>query len=226
MRSSRRKKTRVRPQVRRDAATQSAWEDLFRNYGPLVRGQVCRSLRRAGLRTEQEQIEEREQEVYCRLLMGGSRRLRLLRSYDEKQRAGYLSRVAQRVVLDEVRAWSSVKRGGRLTLTGHLSRIAHRIVETHTPEDEVLLREGRRLVLARCRSLLDARQGTEYRDRSLRILRRALLDGWSNEEIMRAEGGRLAASTIHSLVHRMRRRLVSREGTRGGTREGRYHAGS
>ena len=43
----------------------------------------------------------------------------------------------------------------------------------------------------------------------LRILRRALLDGWTGEEICRAEGGRLAASTVHSLVHRVRRRLVS-----------------
>jgi hypothetical protein len=81
----------------------------------------------------------------------------------------------------------------------------------------MLLREGRLAVLSRCRSLLDPKLRPEDRERSLRILRRALLDGWSSEEIMRAEGGRLAAGTIHTLVYRMRRRLVAREQ--------RYHPG-
>lgn len=194
------------------AVLESAWEALVRGYGPLVRVQVTRSLRLAGvLRPRREQIDEREQEVYYRLLAGGSRRLRLLQRWSEGQRVSYLSRVAQGVVADEMRARAAVKRGHgyRLTLFGRLCEIADRVVDERTPEHEMLLREGRLAVLSRCRSLLDPKLRPEDRERSLRILRRALLDGWSSEEIMRAEGGRLAASTIHSLVHRVRRRLVA-----------------
>ncbi len=197
--------------TKRQSAVQSAWESLIRSYGPLVRGQVRRSLRGAGVRAQREQVDEWEQEVYYRLLAGGARRLRLLQRWSEGQRVTYLSKVAQGVVADEARARAAVKRGGgvRVSLVGRLGEIADRAVDARTPEDEALLREGRRVVLSRCRSLLDPKQSQEYRDRSLRILRRALLDGWSYEEIMRAEGGRLAASTIHALVHRVRRRLVA-----------------
>ena len=194
------------------AVLESAWEALVRDYKPLVRGQVRRSLRGAGVRKPQrEQVDEREQEVYYRLLAGGSRRLRLLQRWSEGQRVSYLSRVAQGVVADEMRARSAVKRGHgyRFTLVGRLCEIADRVVDARTPEHEMLLREGRLAVLSRCRSLLDPKLRPEDRERSLRILRRALLDGWSSEEIMRAEGGRLAASTIHALVHRVRRRLVA-----------------
>jgi hypothetical protein len=194
------------------AVLESAWESLIREYRPLVRGQVRRSMRGAGVPpTQREQVDEWEQEVYCRLLTGGSRRLRLLQRWSEGQRVSYLSRVAHGVVSDEMRTRAAVKRGGglRVSLVGRLGEIADRAVDARTPEDEALLREGRRVVLSRCRSLLDPRLRREDRDRSLRILRRALLDGWSYEEIRRAEGGRLAASTIHALVHRVRRRLVA-----------------
>jgi len=188
------------------------WEALIHSYKPVVRRLVIRSLRLAGvLQPRREQIEEREQEVYFRLLAGGARRLRLLQRWSEGQRVSYLSRVAQGVVADEIRTRAAVKRGHgyRFTLVGRLCEIADRVVDERTPEHEMLLREGRLAVLARCRSLLDPRLRPEDRDRSLRILRRALLDGWSYDEIMRAEEGRVAASTIHSLVHRVRRRLLA-----------------
>jgi hypothetical protein len=194
------------------AVLESAWEALIHGYGPFVRRQVTRSLRLAGvLRPRREQIDEREQEVYFRLLTGGPRRLRLLQRWSEGQRVSYLSRVAQGVVADEMRARTAVKRGHgyRFTLVGRLCEIADRVVDPRTPEHDMLLREGRLAVLSRCRALLDPKLRPEDRERSLRILRRALLDGWTYEEIVQAEGGRLAASTIHALVHRVRRRLVS-----------------
>ena len=147
---------------------------------------------------EPEAVEERAQEVYCRLLTGGPRRLRLLRRWSEGQVVSYLSRVAQGVVADEVRSRAAVKRGGGGRAAGPLCAVAERAVDPRgTPEDDALLREGRRVVLARCRSLLDPNLGQEDRRRSLRILRRALLDGWTGEEIVRAEGGgwRRAPST-------------------------------
>lgn len=215
------------PKSRHEENVQSAWEDLIHSYGPLVRGRVHRSLRDAGVQPEPEQVEERVQEVYCRLLMGGSRRLRLLRRWSEGQVVTYLARVAQRVVCDELRSQAAVKRGGGVRIAGRLCELAHRAVDPRgTPEDVALLREGRRVVLARCRSLLSPNLCQEDRRRSLRILRRALLDGWSNDEIVRAEGGRLAASTINALVHRVRRRLVSPARWAGeGSRAERYHPG-
>jgi len=200
------------PFEKNSAALESAWEALIHGYKKIVRRQVTRSLLLAGVsRPRREQIEDREQEVYFRLVSGGSRRLRLLQRWNEGQRVSYLSRVAQGVVADEMRARAAVKRGHgyRLTLVGRLCEIAELVVDERTPEHDMLLREGRLAVLSRCRSLLDPRLRPEDRDRSLRILRRALLDGWSSEEIMQAEGGRLAAITIHSLVHRVRRRLVA-----------------
>jgi DNA-directed RNA polymerase specialized sigma24 family protein len=215
-----------------EAKLQSAWGDLLRAYEPLVRGQVYQWLRKAGGgQPEQEQVDERAQEVYYRLLAGGPRRLRLLRRWSEGQVVTYLSRVVQGVMADEVRARAALKRGGHGRIVGRICEIAERAVDPRgTPEDDALLREGRRVVLARCRSLLDPNLGQEDRRRSLRILRRALLDGWTGEEIQRAEGGRLAASTIHSLVHRVRRRLVSpasrsRDEAGNGGGGGRYHPG-
>jgi DNA-directed RNA polymerase specialized sigma24 family protein len=193
-----------------EAKLQSAWEELIRIYEPLVRGQVYQWLRKAGGHPEQEQVDERAQEVYYRLLAGGAHRLRLLRRWSEGQVVTYLSRVVQGVMADELRARATLKRGGGGRIVARICEIAERAVDPRgTPEDDALLREGRRVVLARCRSLLDPNLGQEDRRRSLRILRRALLDGWTGEEIQRAEGGRLAASTIHSLVHRVRRRLVA-----------------
>ncbi|PYQ57493.1 MAG: hypothetical protein DMF53_22515 [Acidobacteria bacterium] len=161
------------PCEKNSAVLESAWEAMVHSYKEVVRRQVTRSLRLAGVSRP--------------------------------------SRVAQGVVADEMRARAAVKRGHgyRFTLVGRLCEIADRVVDERTPEREMLLREGRLAVLSRCRSLLDPRLRPEDRDRFLRILRRALLDGWSYEEIMRAEGGRLAAITIHSLVHRVRRRLVA-----------------
>ena len=75
MRSSE-KKSPAAPRPHKEAD----WEDLVRWYGPLVRGQVHRLLRGSGVRPEPEQVDERVQEVYCRLLSGGARRLRLLRA--------------------------------------------------------------------------------------------------------------------------------------------------
>ena len=51
------------------------WEELIRIYDPLVRGRVHRLLRDARITPEPEAVDERAQEVYCRLLTGGPRRL-------------------------------------------------------------------------------------------------------------------------------------------------------
>lgn len=221
-------KRRVAPKTRREAACPAGWEDLVRRYDPLLRQHVHRSLRRASLRPEPEQVEDWTQEAYYRLLAGGAPRLRRLQSWSEAQVVTYLARVAYGVVLDEKRSQAALKRGRgfRICLGGRLTELADRAVDPRAnPEEEALRRERRRLLFARCDSLVDAKLGPEERRRSVRILRRVFLEGWSGEEIARAEGGRLAPSSVHAMVHRARRRLVASPPAgagKGGTR-GRYH---
>jgi DNA-directed RNA polymerase specialized sigma24 family protein len=203
------------PRTRREKAFQAAWEELVERYGALLRGRVRRSLREAGLEVRDELVEERVQEVYYRLLLGGPRRLRLLRRWSDGRVVAYLTRAADRVVLDEVRAKTAAKRGGlRLAFAGGLSDIAdlvqlsHRAVDPRgTPEEAAMLAEGHRLVLKSFRRAAQAMIDPEDRGRCLRVLRLAFLEGWSSREIVRAEGG-ISASGVDTLVHRARRRLA------------------
>jgi len=197
------------PKVQQEKAFQAAWEDLVRRYGILVRGRVRRSFHSAGVAPASEQVEEGVQEVYYRLLLGGAERLRLLRRWSEGQIVTYLSRVAERVVLDELRSKGAVKRGGEVPLSfkGNLSEVAEWAVDPGgNPEERALLTERLRLVLKGCRRVAASMDDRRDRGRCLRILRLAILEGWSSHEIVRSEGG--CPSTIDSLVHRARRRLA------------------
>jgi DNA-directed RNA polymerase specialized sigma24 family protein len=206
---------RISPKVRREEAFQAAWEEWVRRYGAILESQVRRSLHNAGFSLEPEQVEERVQEVYYRLLQGGAGRLRLLRRWSARQVAAYLARTAQRVVVDELRTKAAVKRGGlRIAFGGCLSRVAERIVDPRVnPEEQYMIAEGRRLLLERCRWLAQSMIRHKDRERCLRVLRLALLEGWSSREIADAENGKLAASSVDTLVHRARQKLA-----RGGLR--------
>jgi hypothetical protein len=202
--------SRVPPRLRLDLDFRRGWEDLVRRYDDVLRMQVVRTLRGAGLRPRRELVDERVQEVYCRLLAGGVGRLRRLRRWRESQVVSYLTQTAQRIVLDELRNDATLKRGRgvRIAYAGRLAELADRAVDPRaSPEQEALRRDLCRLLLARCSSLVDRNLCPEDRRRALRVLRRSFLEGWSCDEIVRAEGGRLAASTVHGMVFRMRRRL-------------------
>ena len=197
------------PKMQKEKAFQAAWEDLVRRYGALLWGQVRRSFVNAGLAPTCEQVEERVQEVYYRLLLGGAVRLRLLRRWSEGQVVTYLSRVAQRVVVDELRSKSAVKRGGSVQLSFGESwseAVEWAVDPRGTPEERALLTERLRLVLKGCRRIAASMDDRRDPGRCLRILRLAILEGWSSHEIVRTEGG--CASTIDSLIHRARRRLA------------------
>jgi len=198
--------------MRREEAFQAAWEELVRRYGRTVHVQVRRSLRDAGFPLEPEEVEERVQEVYCRLVMGGVGRLRRLRRWNRGQVVAYLTRVAQNVVVDEVRTLAAAKRGGqRTSFGGFLKAVADQTVDPESnPEQQAIVAESRRLLLERCRLLAESMSWRKDQDRGLclRVLRLALLEGWSSREIAYAEGGCLAPSTVDSLVHRARRRLA------------------
>jgi len=90
------------------------------------------------------------------------------------------------------------------------------------PEEEALRGELRRLLFDRCEVLVDTRVPSEERRRAVRILRRVFVGGWTITEVLRAEGGRMARSSVHALIHRARRRLVAAPPSRV-LRRGRYH---
>jgi len=196
--------------MRQELAFQAAWEELVRRYGAALEGQVRKSLHNAGFPLAPEQVEERVQEVYCRLVQGGTGRLRLLRRWSERQVVAYLARIAERVVVDELRSKATIKRGGlRVAFGGCLSRLAERIADPRgNPEEQYMLAEARRLMLERCRRLAQSMIWRHDRARVLRVLQLAFLEGWSSREIACAEGGKLAASSVDTLVHRARRRLA------------------
>jgi DNA-directed RNA polymerase specialized sigma24 family protein len=204
-------KKKRRRDRRREDLYEASWEELVGRYGRHLQAQVRWWLFRAGLRPEPDQVEDRVQEVYCRLLLGGTLLLRQFRRWSELQVVRYLGRTAQRVVCDEWRATQAAKRGAGLeiALAGQLAELANRVVDCRgTPEELAILAEARRVLLARCRLLASTAMCPEDRQRNLRVLRWALVEGWSSQEIVRAEGGRLAVSTVDTLVHRARRRLI------------------
>lgn len=199
------------PLSRRERAFQAAWEDLVERYGTLLQGRVRRAFWSAGLRPSEDQVEERVQEIYYRLLLGGQGRLRQLRCWNEGRIVSYLCKVAGTVVVDEVRTETAVKRGGGWDFWWDPSvrgALKHAVDPGGTPEERLLVLERRRLVLRGCRRMVRKMMDEENRGRCLRVLRRALLEGWSSREIVRAEGHKLAASTVDTLVHRARRRLA------------------
>ncbi|HEX4964962.1 MAG TPA: sigma-70 family RNA polymerase sigma factor [Thermoanaerobaculia bacterium] len=218
-------KKRRRRERRREDLYEGSWEELVSRYGRQLRALVAWSLLRAGQRPEPDQVEDRVQEVYCRLLVGGTVLLRRFRRWGDGRVVQYLARTAQGVVCDELRAALAVKRGAGLQIAfaGRLAELADQVIDSRgTPEEAAIFADARRVLLARCRLLAATAMDPEDRQRNLRVLRWALLEGWSSQEIVRAEGGRLATSTVDTLVHRARRRIL--EGTGLPSRAGAYLA--
>jgi hypothetical protein len=193
-------------------AFQADWEDVVRRYGGLLHVQVHLAVRRAGLRADRQQVEDWMQEIYCRLLTGGGPRLWRLRNWNAAQVVRYLARVADGVVIDEKRSQAAIKRGRgfRICPGGRLLEIADTTVDPRAnPEEEALRGEQLRLLRDGCHALVDAGLGAADRRRRVRILQRVFLEGWSSREVVQAEGGRIAPSSVHGLVHRARRRLAA-----------------
>ncbi len=148
------------------------------------------------------------QEVFCRLLDDGGRRLRRCRAGCAEEADSYLGRMADRIVVDQIRTGSAAKRGGGLvgldwSLIGGLTDNV--LDPSGTPEDRLLARERLAELAGVIRELGDRLGG----GRGARILRLALFDGWTSREIARHLGGRLTATGVDSQLHRLRRRLAS-----------------
>lgn len=189
-----------------EKAGEAFWEELVRRHGETLKVRIRGILRAAGIDPGPERLEEMVQEVYFRLLSRGMKHLN--RGVDNRDLVpAYMARIAERVAIDEVRA----HRSGRHTKVRWVPVDPENLVadSSSNPEDRFLRAEKRRLFLDRCRAV--AALGRENQRRNFRILHLAFLEGWSSREIARAEG-RLAASTVDTVVSRARRLLEKRLG--------------
>lgn len=188
-------------------AESDAWDELLCRFGLHLAGGVSRALRRAGLRMGRHEREDLLQEVYCRLLEDGGRRLRRCRGRVETSVGAYLSRVAETVTLDHLRARAAEKRGGgRLVSLEQPGRFGSpRAIRDRaaSPEERLLARETRSAFLSRCRRAA----GPKTSRRDLKILYLAFFEGMSSRQVARILGGGLSPNSVDSVIYRVRRRL-------------------
>jgi DNA-directed RNA polymerase specialized sigma24 family protein len=182
----------------------AGWEEVVRRHGAELQRRVARELRRAGAEVQWEVVKELSQEVCCRALTGGER-APARRTKEEV--LAYLQKTAVSTVVDHLREESAVKRG--LDLRADLGEDAQGILENmphpgSDPEQRLLCRERRWLFLERCTRYV----GRRARRRTLCILTLAFFADWRSHEIAQALGGKPCASSIDSLVHRIKGQLT------------------
>ena len=191
--------------VDRDA---ELWREFVERYGHRLTAGVRRALRRCGARVAREGRQDLLQEVYFRLLEKQGQRLRRCRARSERAVGAYLSKIAESVVIDHLRAEATAKRGGGCLVDGASQGEAdpcERVVDRGlSPEERLLSRERRRLFLRHCRNAVSSRHSR----RDLRVLYLAFFEGWTSREICRRLGGGLTPSSVDSLLHRVKRRLA------------------
>ena len=187
------------------AAGEEGWAGIVREYEGLIRARVWRLFERLGQQPGRELVGEILQEVYCRLFGDARRRWR---GRTVRELMAYLGTSADRTVVDHLRRVQADKRTGiREVYLGR--RRIEQIPDPRDPERDLLLAESRTVVLRRCRDL----PSRGSRRRNVWVARLALLEGWTNQEISRAAGGRLSPDSVAILVHRLRRRLARHEAT-------------
>jgi RNA polymerase sigma factor (sigma-70 family) len=184
------------------------WREFTRRFGSKLTAGVKRAYRRAGARPRLDELEDLVQESYCRLLEKRGRALRACRSDSEIAIGVYLSRVAERVTIDHLRAKSAEKRGGGKiesleTITESEGERAWPVTEPRA-EDRLLGRERMARFLGCCRRIVGRRK-----ERDLRILRLALLEGLTSREISQRFGILISPNGVDTVLHRARARLAA-----------------
>ncbi len=176
-----------------------AWEDLVREHEGMLRARIWRLFGRVGQQPGRELVEEILQEVYCRLFEDALRRWR---GTTLGELLAYLGIIAERTVVDHLRVARAGKRTGYREVC--LGRWIEQIADPRDPERDLLHAETQAILLRRCREM-PSRRG---RRRNVWVARLALLEGWTNQEIAQAAGGRISPANVACLVHRLRRRLA------------------
>jgi RNA polymerase sigma factor (sigma-70 family) len=154
-------------------------------------------------------VEDLLQESYCKLVDREFRILRRCRQQDEKAIGAYLSRVAERVALDRLRARGAAKRGvdRSVSLESMMRRAADRLPSTgqSSAEELLLLCEEYQAFWESCRRATSRR----FPERDFKILQLAFFEGMSSREISRSLGAKMTPNGVDSVLHRARKRLAA-----------------
>ena len=196
--------------VVRGAPTGAAnvWEAFVRTHHRVVSRCVARAMVRVGWTPRADEVEELVQEVYCRLLERSDSRVS---GRPEGQLWSYLQRIAYSVVVDHLRARHARKRGGWPPMVdGGAQRpgLADGPAPGPSAEERLLTRERARDVRRRVRQAFPGRIG----ERNLSVLEMAAVEGLTAVEIAERLRGELTASSVHTLLHRLRRLLAPAAG--------------
>lgn len=186
----------------RAAGGPAFWDGFARRHGRELTRAVACAMTRFGLRPEPEQVEELVQEVYCRLL---ARPAAAVADRPKGQLWAYLHRIARSVVIDEMRSRSAGKRGGGRCREEEPEALLEQPAPGPSPEERLLAGERTELLRRRVRQLYPGAKG----ERNLRVLELSALEGMTSGEISRRLGGELSPSSVHTVLHRMRRHLAA-----------------
>jgi RNA polymerase sigma factor (sigma-70 family) len=182
----------------------TTWRSFEKFFKPRLLAAITRTLWRSHQRRDADLVDELLQETWCRLLAGERRILKAFTGDTEGAACVYLMRVAESVTLDGLRRGAAIKRGSEFCLVrGHTAEsLANRILDpTASPEARAVRRDLWKRFWQRCQHL----SGSRDVDRDLEILDLALFQGWTSREIAKSKG--LRASTVDTVIHRLRRRL-------------------
>ena len=196
--------------IRRCAETGSeeSWREFVGRFKrPIERG-ILRALRASSQNLRGYEREDLTQDVFCRLLDHGRRRLRWCRGRTEDQIASYLCRVAETVTIDHLRAQAALKRRSWIFAAGAPATVPGDPIDrledpAPGPEQRAIHRELGQALEGHCRNAVSSATG----QRDLEIFRLAIVEGWSSREIAERVGDGLSASGVDSVICRLRRRL-------------------
>jgi len=183
----------------------TTWQSFERFFKPRLLAAVRRALWRSHQKADPDLIDELLQETYCRFLARDRRVLKAFAGGSDGEACVYIMRVAESVTLDRLRRGAATKRGAEFCLVrGRTAEsLTNRMLDpSASPEARAVQRDLWQRFWKRCEHL----SGSRDTSRDLAILDLALFQGWTSREIAVAKG--LRASTVDTVIHRLRRRLA------------------
>lgn len=181
------------------------WRQFVGRYEEVLQAGVHHGFRLTGrLSPQAADREDMLQEVYCRLLAAGRKRLRNCRAEGNNAVSAFLYRMAVRVVLDHYRMGVAVRRGGRTKTRPEAWRGEldyHLEPATEDQEGHLLRRHALRTALRRYSG------SRQHRRRDVQIWLLTTLAGFRQDEIPRILPGGVTTRMVGKAVGRVRGHL-------------------